>query len=156
LRPSLAQVRSGPDEQRPSQLAFEEYREKIVEKIGEKRERTARDEIAQEQIRQNPPNNSQIFITDNGTQLCYEAFTGRYFLSDMETLRQAMNDVNATILHDGEACLSDFYVLVGLPMTTQSDLVGWNTDKLLELHFTAALTTDNRPCISMNYRVAPV
>lgn len=138
-----------------SEKAFAEYREKIVEKIGEKKEQSARDELAQNRIDRNPVSSSNIIITGSGEVLCYEEFTGRYFMSSMEELRRGQNDTNETIINQGDASLTDFYGSINLPSTAFSDEVGWNTDKLLELRFSTTLSEDGRPCISMGFDVAP-
>ena len=134
--------------------AFAEYRDKVVQKIGEGKERAVRDELAQDRVTNNPSGN--LVVIQSGDVLCYEAYTGRYFTSNMENLRGAMNDINATVLHHGYASLSDFYQCVGLPSTASSDDMGWRDDKLLELQFSTVLSTDNRPCISFEYRVEPI
>jgi hypothetical protein len=139
-----------------SEKAFTEYREKIVEKIGEKKEQSARDELAQERVDRNPVSSNGIIITGSGEVLCYEEFTGRYFMSSMEELRKGQNDTNYTIMNHGDASLTDFYNSIDLPSTSFSDEVGWNTDKLIELRFSTTLSEDGRPCISMGFDVAPI
>ena len=139
-----------------TERAFEEYKSKIIEKLGEKKEQSYRDEIAQERVDRDPVDNKQVIVTGEGSVLCYESFTGRYFLCDMETLRKAQNDINAQVLHDSYASLSDLYDLIGLPSTSNSDDVGWNSDKLLDLQFSAVISEGGRPCISVGFAVAPV
>lgn len=134
---------------------FSEYKEKIVEKIGETKERAYRDEIAQDRVTKNPPNENVVIITDDGDVLCYDHFTGRYFKSSMEKLKQAENEINHTILHQDYASVSDFYDLIGLPATSYSEEVGWNHDRLLELVFSTVMSTDNRPCIAIDFDVLP-
>jgi hypothetical protein len=83
-----------------SQEAFEKYREKVVEKIGDKQERAVRDDVAQDQVRKDPPSR-EVIITGNGTVLCRDAFSGRYFESNVETISKAINDLNQQILGIG-------------------------------------------------------
>jgi hypothetical protein len=137
-----------------SEKAFTEYKEKVIEVAGKAKEQKARDEIAQNQITQNPP--GQIFVTGGGDVLCYDAFTGRYFNSTTEALKKAQNDTNYQVNNNMYASLSDFYNHVGLPTTSYSDEVGWNSDKLLELEFSTCLSEDGRPCISIAFAVVPV
>lgn len=139
-----------------SERGFEEYKSKIIEKLGAKKEQTFRDEMAQERVDRDPVGNKEVIILGEGSQLCYESYTGRYFLCDMESLRKAMNDINAQVISDSYASLSDLYDLIGLPHTTNSDEVGWNSDKLLELKFSAVISEGGRPCISIDFAVAPV
>jgi hypothetical protein len=139
-----------------SEKAFEEYRSKIVDRLGEKKEQAIRDEIAQERVDRDPVGNREVILAGEGSVLCYEAYTGRYFLCDMETLRKAQNDINHQVIHDSYASLSDLYDEIGLPHTANSEEVGWNADRLLDLRFSAVLTDTGKPCISVEYDVSPV
>jgi hypothetical protein len=134
-----------------SERAFSEYREKVVEHIGEKKEQAVRDELAQEKINKNPVTSKEIIVIGSGTVLCCEMYTGRYFLSDMEKLRKEENNINAQLINQDEASLSDFYYGVGLPFTSFSGQMGWTSDKMLELEFTTVMSDDNRPCLAFNY-----
>lgn len=130
-----------------SEKAFSEYKEKVVETIGEKKEKNIRDEIVKDNVAANPP----TMIFGSGTVLCCELFTGRYFMADMETVRRAQNDINAQLLRNDEATLNDLYYILGLPTTDFSAYSGWTSDKLLELDFTTVLSDDNRPCLAFSY-----
>lgn len=138
-----------------SERAFSEYRDKVVEKIGEQKEQAYRDEIAKDRVHKNPVDDNTVIITDNGEVLCYDHFTGRYFKSSMEALRQAENEINSMILHDDYASLSDFYELVGVPPTAFSDEVGWNNDYKLKIRYSTVLSPDNRPCIAIDFDLRP-
>lgn len=139
-----------------SEKAFSEYKEKVIEKIGENKEQKVRDEIAQDQVNRNPVSTREVIITGNGDVLCYDSITGRYFQSNVESLRKAMNDTNHQIINDMYASLNDFYTRIGLPMTPYASEVGWNADRLLELQFSTVLSEDGRPCISVNYPLSPI
>jgi hypothetical protein len=138
-----------------AEKAFDEYRNKIVEKFGETKEQRIRDELAEEKILRNPP--KDIIVTGSGEVLCCELFTGRYFKSSMEKLRKAENDINAQILAERYITLNEFYYAVELPITSTSNDVGWDSDRLLELQFTAVLNPDGNPCLAFDYNyIKPV
>lgn len=139
-----------------TEKAFEEYREKVKEKLGQNKEREIRDEIAQDRVNDNPVRNTEVIIAAGGDVLCYDMYTGRYFESDLETLKKAQNDTNYQILNDFYASLGDFYRRVGLKPTENSEDVGWNSDELLELQFSTTMSEDDRPCIAMSFRVKPI
>jgi hypothetical protein len=88
--------------------------------------------------------------------LCYDNISGRYFQSSMEELRQAENKVNYELVHHNQASLSFFYDQVGLPPTRHSDEVGWNSNNLLEINYSTQMSTDNRPCIVVDFVVGPI
>ena len=139
-----------------SEKAFTEYKDKVVEKIGEKKELEVRDSVAQDRVNRNPVDNQQVIVTGGGEVLCYDTWTGRYFQSSMEALKKAQNDVNYQVLNNYYASLSDFYDKVGLSRTKNSDDFGWNSDDLLELYFSTTMSDDDRPCISVDFRVEPI
>jgi len=132
-----------------SEKAFDEYKEKVVEKLGEKKEKAVRDELAQDRITKNPPEG--LVVAGSGNVLCCELFTGRYFNCDMETLRKTQNDINAKLMANIYVTLSDFYYIVGLPYTTHSSQIGWESDRQLALEFSTVMSDDNRPCIAFDY-----
>jgi hypothetical protein len=139
-----------------SERAFMEYKDKVVEKVGAKKEQEVRDEVAQDRVDRNPVENNTVIITDGGEVLCYDQYTGRYFKSSMESLKRAENAVNYTINHRDYASLSDFYDEIGLPSTGVSDEVGWTTDQLLEIQFSTVLSEDGRPCIAIDFNHRPI
>lgn len=137
-----------------SEKAFDEYRAKVAERIGQKKEQAFRDEIAQERVTADPRSNAVIIASNKA--LFYDAYTGRYFESDMETVRKAVNDTNYQVNNDFYASLSDFYERIGLSRTDVSEEMGWNADKLLDVEYSAVLAEDGRPCISISFKVAPI
>jgi hypothetical protein len=138
-----------------SETAFQQYKDKVVETIGDRKEQKVRDEIAQEQVAANPASNGQVFITGKGVNPCYESWTGRYFESDMESLRRAENSLNKLILDNMYASLNDFFELIGLPRTSYGEEVGWNLDHLMEIAYSSVLAEDGTPCISIGYKILP-
>ena len=139
-----------------SEKAFTEYKDKVVERMGAPKEQDLRDEIAQDRIDRNSSGDRNIIVTGRGEVLCYDAFSDRYFESSMEELKKAQNDINYKILSDMYASLGDFYDKIGLASTSYSEEVGWTTDVPLELKLSGTLSEDQRPCISMDFRAAPI
>jgi hypothetical protein len=134
-----------------SQQLYSEYRDKVVEQFGANKDQSIRDSLAQERVLREPPPASDILVSGPGNVLCCEQFTGRYFTSDMETLRKAQNDLNSKLLSQDYATLYDFYYMIGLGATSYSEQLGWKSDKLMELQFSTVLTDDGRPCLSFDY-----
>ena len=139
-----------------SEKAFTEYKEKVVEKIGENKEQKIHDELAQDRVNRNPVGDREVIIAGSGNVLCFDEFTSRYFTSSMEELRKAQNEVNYKMLHETFASLTDFYDVIGLAKTSYSDQVGWNCDMLFELRFSTTMSDDDRPCISVGFKRDPV
>lgn len=134
--------------------AFQEYKEKVVEQIGEKKEQSVRDEIHKDRLEKNP--NKEVVVIGDGKTLCYDGMTGRYFQSDMQTIRRAMNDINQKCMNEVYASQNDFYSLLGLDPVAIGEEVGWRSDHLLDVEFSSHLTGDDVPCLSLDYRVGPI
>lgn len=138
-----------------SERAFQEYKDKVVEKLGVQKETAIQDEIAQDNVTKNPPS-SQVIIAGSGDVLCFEPLTGRYFNSTIESIKRAENKVNFEIIHYDYCSLSFFFEEIGLSPTDYSDMVGWNVANRLEVKFTTAMTEDNsRPCLVIGYVKTP-
>lgn len=133
-----------------TEKAFSEYKEKVIEQIGVNKEKKLRDEIAQDRV-SNKPASKEVIVLGGGDVLCCELFTHRYFRSDMETLRKAQNDINMMINQRLYVPLDEFYDLIGLPHTSNSANLGWDSDKLLELKFSTVLSVAGEPCLAFDY-----
>ncbi|MGN1370918.1 MAG: DUF6353 family protein [Candidatus Coprovivens sp.] len=139
-----------------SENAFTEYKEKVIETIGEKKEQEVRDKVAKEKIEKNPVKNNEVIITEKGNTLCYDAISGRYFKSDIDKIRKAENIINKKLMNDMYCSLNEFYDLVGLPYTQLGFELGWNVnDSLVEIEFSTQLSEDDTPCIVVDYSVSP-
>jgi hypothetical protein len=139
-----------------SEKAFNEYKDKVAEKIGQNKERQVRDDIAQDRVNNNPVGRNEVVVTGGGEVLCYDSWTARYFTSSMETIKKAVNDTNYMILNNFYASLNDFYDKLGLARVKMGDDLGWNSDKILEVSFSTTMSDDNRPCISVDFRTSPI
>jgi hypothetical protein len=138
-----------------SEKAFDEYREVIKERLGEKKEREAHDDMQQHRMNNNPLGNREIVIM-SGKTIAFDGYSGRYFESSMEDIKFAINKINHQINTRDYASLTDLYNELGLAPTQESDDVGWNVDKLLDIHITTTLTDKGEPALSLDYRVVPV
>lgn len=137
-----------------SQEAMSEYKTKVLEKVGEKKEQEVRDAITKDRIEANPPT-KEIVFTDNGDVLILDAWSGRYFMSTKTKIENARNEINAQINKSDYAALSEFYSKIGLEHTTESDEVGWNTEAHMEILWSTAETPDNKPCLAYDFGTVP-
>ena len=140
-----------------SETALSEYREKVIETIGEKKEKTVRDKVAEERVKKNPVSKSEVVVTNNGTTLCFDPISGRYFQSSIDKIKRAENELNKQMLHDisGYVSLNEFYDELGLDHTSVGDDLGWNVDKLIDISFSSQLNDNGEPSVVLDYLVAP-
>lgn len=139
-----------------SESALKGYQGKVVETIGDKKEQTVRDSIAKDKLDKNPVTTREVIITEKGNTLCYDTISGRYFKSDIDKLKKAMNELNRDMLDEMFISLNDFYYEIGLSNTKLGDDLGWNVSEgLIDLKFSSQLTDDGTPCVVMDYSIAP-
>ena len=139
-----------------SEKALTTYRDKVIETIGEKKEKEIRGKIAQDEVNNKPVSNSQVIITSKGNTLCMDSISGRYFKSDIDIIQKKVNELNRQMLHQNYISLDEFYYEIGLEPTKNASRLGWNLDDgLIELDFSACLTDDGQPCVYVDYTVSP-
>ena len=142
-----------------SESTLREYKEKVLETIGEKKEQVIRDEIDKSRLEKNPVSRNEVIITQKGNTLCYDHWSKRYFYSDIQTIRKIQNDLNEKLLTDigGNVTLNDLYFELGLdPLPTIGDDLGWYVDRgKIAIHIGSGLADDDRPCVVIDFDNPP-
>lgn len=138
-----------------SETALKEYQDKIEEKYGTKDAQKVRDELNGDRVKAagTPPWDESAL--PQGDCLCFDRFTGRYFMSSTQKIGLAANEINEMI-HGGDFCasLNEFYGILNNPVLHQctvGDEVGWNIDTICKPYFTSTLTSDMRPCLVLDW-----
>lgn len=141
-----------------SEAALREYQEKVVEVIGEKKEKAVRDAVAKDQIERDPVTKSEVVIIDsNSNTLCYEPLSGRYFKSTIDKIKKAEIKLDRQMIQEMYVSLNDFYWEIGLDGTDLGDKMGWNLSKgYMDLSFSSQLADDGTPCAVIVYGIPPV
>lgn len=140
-----------------SETALSEYRDKVVETIGEEKEKIVREKIANDKLESTPVTKSEVIIMGKGDTLFLDPLSKRYFKTDRDTVEKAENKLNKELLHDisGYVTLSEFYDEIGLDRTDISDDIGWNTDNLLDIGIYPGISDDGQPCLVLDYITPP-
>lgn len=136
-----------------SEKMAEEYRQKVLETMGEKKEELLRSDVARERIARS--DGVETIVLNDAEIVFYDSWSGRAFKSTRQRVEDAVNQVNYQINHNWAMSLTEFYNLLDLPSTAVSDDFGWNTDTLLSLYYTSTLLTDGRPACEIRYEVEP-
>ena len=141
-----------------SEAALREYQEKVVEVVGEKKEKAVRDAVAKDQIEKDPVTKSEVVIIDsNSNTLCYEPLSGRYFKSTIDKIKKAEIKLDRQMIQEMYVSLNDFYWEIGLDGTDLGDQMGWNLSKgYMDLSFSSQLADDGTPCAVIVYGIPPV
>lgn len=140
-----------------SETALTEYKDKVVETIGEKKEKLVREAVAEDKVKQTPVKNNEVIVTGKGKTLCLEPTSMRHFESDAETIRRAVNELNRRMRDEMYISLNEFYYELGLEGTDLGDMMGWNINiAYIDVTFTSALTPNDEPCLALVYNTAPI
>lgn len=132
------------------------YRDKVIETIGENKERSIREHIAQDEVLENKRNESQIIIASKGNTLFMDSMSGRYFKSDIDQIRKVVNELNRKLVYENYISLNEFYGEIGLDNVKNGELVGWNINSgLIEPSFSTCLTEDDQACVVLDFLVSP-
>lgn len=137
-----------------SETAYSEYRERVVETIGDKKEREIRDTLASSRV-VHSSNAGNLLVVSDGRERCYDSFSGQYFESDHETIRRAVNDVNAELLDSGYVSLTEFYNRIGLPQTSVSEALGWRDGNLMDVTYSSVLH-EGKTYLAIDFTKNPV
>lgn len=131
------------------------YRDKVKETLGLKKDNEVHAAVAQDAVSASPL--GLVEQGRGGDTLCFDMWSGRYFKSDMQTIRAAENDMNKAMYKSGEPAIAvaDFYDALGLSIPGCAEEVGWNKDHGLELRTDAVLKGDI-PVLTMAFINSPV
>lgn len=139
------------------EYALREYKDKVVEVVGEKKARAVIDEVAQSRLDSSPIDQNPVYRTSGGDVLFFDTLSGRYFRSDLETVRRAVNDFNADLLNQSHyVVLNDLYYFLDLAGTDLGALMGWDIEHgVVKIDYSTKIATNGEPCIVMNHILMP-
>lgn len=139
-----------------SDTAFREYKEKVIETIGEEQAQVIKEKVTEEKLKKDPVSKKEVYITNNGDVLCYDIMSGRYFTSNRDVIKKAENVINRSAINNMYVSLNEFYDEVGLSRIPLGDELGWKLDDgQIEIDFDSHISDDGRPCLVVDYNVAP-
>ena len=135
-----------------SESALLEYRNKVVEVVGEEKEKEIRDSIAQDRVDAQPV----VTCLGKGDYLCYDMLSGRYFKSDIDRIQKVVNEMNYKLLNDNILSLNEFYYELGMKATDIGYEQGWDISKgMIEVSFSSTISENDEPCIVMHFDNPP-
>ena len=140
---------------------------KIVETDGEKKLNKMKNSILKDEVGTGPNDISMAYNTGHGNTLFYDPIGRRYFLSDIEFIRQQAAEFNfhlakqIKISKKAVMSLNDWYEFIDLePLDGEIDGkkvcnnigkdLGWR-NRLLDLKFDSILMSNNEHCTVMGY-----
>lgn len=140
-----------------AETSLKYFQDATLETVGEKTVDEIRAKVADRHLKEHPVPKEKEVIPE-GKTLCFDCYTGRYFESDMQTIREAVNNLNEQMLGGDFVSLNDFYFNIGLAEVKRGDDLGWHPydggDKL-EVKYSSRLTETGKPCLVIDYDVEP-
>lgn len=116
--------------------AFTEYRNKVVDTIGEQKERDIHTELAKDKAEKaaepfadNPENG--IYRTGDGNTLMFDYLCGRFFRSDIDFVKRQATRLSNDMMRDGIngfKSLNEYYESINLMKSDIGDKLGWRSD----------------------------
>ena len=141
-----------------SETALTEYQDKVVETIGEKKEKEIREKVAEERVNNLVFHEDGIIHTGQGSTLFFEPLSKVVFRSSKNHIEKVVNDLNWKMGYGSEPFISfaDFLDELKLPEYALGNELGWRTDRgLIDVSFPLAETDNGEPCFSLEYLVPP-
>lgn len=134
---------------------LDDMTEKAEELLGPKKTQELQNRVSQKAIDRNPQveDNEVLMLTD-GSELCYDDWSGRYFMGSVPKLEGVINDVNRRLIDYGSCSLNDLYDFLGLGPIPMGEDFGWSGEKI-DGRYGAVKTTDGRPAIAFSFHPAP-
>lgn len=138
-----------------SEAKLTEYQQKVIETIGEKKEKQIRDEIIKDHMDETevPKEYLNDDILIDGKSLFFDDHSKRYFRISVQELYEAKEEINLR-LQQGPVKLNEFYYLIGLEDTDEGDIFEWAEGDSLEYRVTSHLCKDGvTTCAAICYSV---
>lgn len=138
-----------------TQTKLDDYKDEVEKVLTPKKTQDLNNSVAQRQIDREGFDSSEVILTNDGTELCYDECSGRWFMSSMNKIDAAIVDANRD-LNEDELTLNEFYDKLGLKAIAMGTDHGWPGGTLLEARYGSVMTPDGRPAISFWFDTAPM
>lgn len=135
-----------------TQEAFDAYKHKVVEQIGENKEKKISDEVDKDEVSRQPVPMDLSPIS--GKRLCYDYFLKKYFYSTTEEILKAETAIVERLMIETFVSLNDYLYMVDMPnMDELGEKYGWMADKKPEIHFSSQLAPNGEPALVVHYDI---
>jgi hypothetical protein len=138
---------------------LKDYQHHVLEEIGAERESRVRDKMAK-RILATSDNQEEaeglLLLASDGESVIKDSLSGRYFKSSVNELQRIENAMNRDILSQMYVSLNDVYEAIGLDPIDVGDILGFNTDNMVDFHYSSQVTSKNEAVLVLGYINAPV
>lgn len=142
-----------------SETALSEYKDAIVETVGEEQAKTIKEKVAQKKVDKSDQPKSEVVMVGEGKVWFLEPISLQYFQSEVETIRKAINDLNYRMINGQEEyiTISEFYDEIGVRHSVDTPNLGWNIyrEGKIEVDMVATKMENGNPCLMLDYDTSP-
>lgn len=145
-----------------SESTLKEYQEKVIEEIGEKKEREIRDRLSCSKMTKVEPNDQTIVKSDGDEPWMFDSVVGCYFRMGYEKYRRHIAEANLDMYKRDYLSVADLYYKMSVRLPggiNEWTYLGWNPrDGDIEVYMTSAIHEimgEMVPCMVIEYKVAP-
>lgn len=141
-----------------SETAFAEYKTQVVETIGEEKEKTVREKVAQKQVENIPIQHQAVYDTGKGDTLFVEPCSKRPFKSSWEEgIKKVENIINRRLMDEMFVSVNEINWELGLDSVEYiGDKMGWHVDQgYLDIGKVLAEDVTGKPCYMLTYDPEP-
>jgi len=130
---------------------LQKWQESVLEVVGPKKAEAVRERT----VYPDAPMPTNLILNDDKVMF-FDVLNGRYFYSDsIETVRQAVNDLNERMLSEDFMAVNELYYYLSLPPIELGDDIGWRIDDGSIKIVLDAFIKDDKPCVSMSFVTKP-
>lgn len=109
--------------------SFKDYKNKVKDMYGEEADTNIKNEIAKDKYE-----NNKVAAND-GLELFYDEFSGRFFRSTLAEVQRAEYDLNRDITLQDWATINNFYDYLKIPPVAGGDIIGWSAPMNGEMYW---------------------
>ena len=133
------------------------YKEKAAKAIGQEKADEIHREVIKEQVAGTKLGSGDVHIYGKGQHICFDTLSGRYFMSDANTIQAIENSINKRLVGGSASWISlnELYNEIGLPNIRLGEETGWYADNLIDLSFSGMVADDGTPVLALEYVVDP-
>lgn len=140
-----------------STTTLNEFKDKMIETVGEETVKEVRDKIVQEKKDKVEKTTPTIIIAGDDDILLYEPISNQEFKSTTNKVEKAAIELNKRLTTGSEFSISlnEFLYELGLKDSTIGKDIGWSADKLIDISFDVETNDHGKPRLRIAYLTPP-
>jgi hypothetical protein len=109
--------------------SYKEYKEKVNELYGDEAQTKVKEEIAKDHYKE------EDIDLEDGKELFFDEFSGRYFESTIYDVRTAQYNINKDMALQTSVSLNDYYAYLDIPPIEGGDELGWSSGMCFDAYW---------------------